>query len=59
LFLTTLIKKEKYRYNYGRKWSLARMKESIIKLPVSDDGLPDFEWIEQFMLTLPYSKILV
>ena len=59
LFLTTLIRKEKYRYNYGRKWSLARMNESIIKLPVCDDGTPDWQWMEQFMLTLPYSKVLV
>ena len=35
LFLKTLIYKEKYRYSYGRKSGIERMKESKIKLPVT------------------------
>jgi Type I restriction modification DNA specificity domain len=56
LFLATLIKKEKYRYNYGRKWGIARMKTSRIKLPVDRSGQPDWNFMEDFMKTINYSK---
>ena len=56
LFLTTLIRKEKYRYNYGRKWGISRMKASKIKLPIKKDGTPDWELMENFIKTIHYSK---
>lgn len=56
LFLTTLIKKEKYRYNYGRKWGIARMKNSQIKLPVNKFGEPDWEFMENYIKSINYSK---
>lgn len=58
MFLVTLIRKEKYRFNYGRKWHLGRMKESLIKLPVTDTGEPDWQFIEDYTKTLPYSSKL-
>jgi len=58
LFLITLIRQEKYRYSYGRKWGIDRMKKSEIKLPVKDDGTPDFVYIENFIKSLPYSSNL-
>ena len=56
LFICTLIKKEKYRYNYGRKWILDKMNKSIIKLPVKQDGTPDFDFMENYIKSLPYSS---
>lgn len=41
LFFTTLIRKEKYRYNYGRKWHTERMAESKIKLPANSRRLSE------------------
>jgi hypothetical protein len=38
LFICAIIRLEKYRFNYGRKWNLDRMKESIIRLPVDARG---------------------
>lgn len=58
LFLVTLIRKERYRFNYGRKWKLERMNESMIKLPVNDLGEPDFKFMENFIKSLPYSSSL-
>lgn len=55
-FLCTLIRKEKFRFNYGRKWHLERMNETIIKLPVKIDNLPDWDYMENFIKTLPFSK---
>ena len=49
LFFAAVIRNEKYRFNYGRKWHLERMKGSRIKLPTTSKGEVDFEWIEKFM----------
>ena len=56
LFLTTLIRQEKYRFGYGRKWGIDRMKKSIIKLPVTATGEPDWAFMEQYIKSLPYSS---
>lgn len=56
LFITSLIKFEKYRFNYGRKWHLERMKISELKLPVDKDKKPDFKFMENYIKTLKYSK---
>ncbi len=58
LFLCTLIRREKYRFNYGRKWHLERMAESNIRLPVTDSGNPDWDFMERLMGSLPYSGSL-
>ena len=55
LFLAPLIQKEKFRFNYGFKWRIERMKESKIKLPVNKDGNPDWEFMEDYIKSLPYS----
>ncbi|MDE0471463.1 MAG: restriction endonuclease subunit S [Ekhidna sp.] len=55
MFLVTIINLERYRYNYGRKCSQARMKEINIKLP-SKNSEPDFEFMEDYIKTLPYSS---
>ncbi len=52
LFLITLIKQERYRFNYGRKWHLKRMKKSIIRLPVNDSGEPDWRFMEDYIKSL-------
>ena len=56
LFLCTVIRLEKYRFNYGRKWHLGRMRESVIKLPVDSQGNPDWSYMESFIQGLPYSS---
>ena len=56
LFLATLIRREKYRFSYGRKWHLRRMAQSEIRLPVKEDGKPDWEFMEQYINSLPFSS---
>lgn len=58
MFLIAMIKKERYRYNYGRKWHVERMKKSIIRLSMTVDGDPDWVFMENFIKGLPYSKCL-
>lgn len=56
LFLCTVIRLEKYRFNYGRKWHLERMRESVIKLPATSRGKPDWRYMEHYVNSLPYSS---
>lgn len=55
MFLVTILNLEQYRYNYGRKCSQSRMKQTKIKLPAKN-GKPDFNFMENFIKSLPYSK---
>lgn len=54
MFICTLLKLEKYRYSYGRKWVLESMKTTTIKLPVTNEGLPDWQYMENYIKSLPY-----
>jgi hypothetical protein len=58
MFFCSLIYKEKYRFNYGRKWDKEEMQQSKIKLPITDNGLPDWQFMENYIKSLPYSKSL-
>ena len=55
LFIITVIKANRFRFSYGRKWTLDKMKQSIIKLPATDKGIPDFQFMERYIKSLPYS----
>lgn len=51
LFIATIIMKEKYRFSYGRKWTVeSSLKKSVIKLPVlhNADGTPYTDDIQQY-----------
>lgn len=53
LFVCAVLRQEKYRYSYGRKWVLENMKSTVIKLPAKD-GKPDWALMENYMKSLPY-----
>lgn len=68
MFFITIIRNEKYRFSYGRKWNKEQMKKTLIKLPAcmnkgeymvdehkfySNDGyIPDFLFMENYILSL-------
>lgn len=58
IFLVTLINKEQYRYSYGRKCSQIKLRNSKIKLPATPSGEPDWQFMEDYIKSLPYSKNL-
>jgi len=58
IFLITLLEKEKYRYAYGRKFGTKRMKETRLKLPATFSGNPDWQFMEDYIKSLPYSSSL-
>ena len=53
LFVCAVLRQEKYRYSYGRKWVLDSMKSTIIKLP-EKSGKPNWSYMEDYMKSLPY-----
>ena len=62
MFLITLIHREKYRFNYGRKWDKELMEASLIKLPAvkiaPNEYEPDRQFMEDYIKSLPYSSCL-
>ncbi len=58
MFLNTVIELEKYRFGYGRKWGKAKMLNSNIKLPITKDDNPDWQFMESYIKSLPYSANL-
>ena len=53
MFIIAIIRQEKFRFNYGRKWHMQRMNESLIKLPATEDGHPDWEFMDRYIASLP------
>lgn len=71
MFIVSLLRKERYRYSYGRAYLMDSIKNTKLHLPVkkrdgkpiiddshtfSEEGyLPDWEWMETYIKSLPYS----
>ena len=55
LFFCAVLRQEKYRYSYGRKWNLENMRTTTIKLPTKD-GKPDFVFMENYIRLLVSTK---
>jgi hypothetical protein len=56
MFLCTILNMETYRYNYGHARSFNRIKKERIKLPIDDEGKPDWLFMENYIKGLPYSR---
>lgn len=58
LFITALLNRERFRYNYGRAFTMDIIANTRIKLPVTPTGEPDWQFMEDYIKSLPYSKNL-
>jgi len=56
LFLKVVLDTEKYRWTYGNQIRLNDSQKIKIKLPATKNGQPDFEFMENYIKSLPYSK---
>ncbi len=52
LFFKTILLKQKEKYMYGYKFNSKRMKRQSIIVPINDEGKPDYEYMEQYMINL-------
>ena len=57
LFIVGLLQKERFRYSYGRAFLMDLIKNTTILLPVSNNGAPDWEWIERYIKSLHHKPI--
>lgn len=55
LFVATVMKQFSYKFIYGRKLTKVRLNSEVIKLPVDKSGNIDFEFMEKYIKSLPYS----
>lgn len=58
LFLVTVLDKRSHLFSFGRKYGKTIVENLTIKLPVSDTGKPDWQFMEDYIKSLPYSKDL-
>lgn len=56
LFLGMLIRKQKIKYTYGYKFNGNRMARQKILLPTTDEGSPDYEYMEQYTKAVMFEK---
>lgn len=56
LFLVTMFDRERFKYSFGRKWG-KYLSETTIPLPVTKDNLPDWNYMEQYIKSLPYGDM--
>jgi hypothetical protein len=54
LFLVAVLDLERPKYSYGRKYR-KYLSETKIKLPVDNNGGPDWQFMENYIKALPYS----
>lgn len=57
LFMCAVLRQEKYRFSYGRKWTLENMNKTIVYLPTNDNGTPDWDFMESYMKTLHHKPL--
>lgn len=59
-FLIALLNMEKYRYPvFGRAFSKELIQETSLPLPINSKGKPDFDFMEEYIKSLPYSSNLL
>lgn len=56
LFLATVISQERPKYSFGRKWK-PHLSDTLIKLPQTATGDPDWEFMEQYIKSLNYKPL--
>jgi len=56
LFLCSVIRHNQSRFQFGRKWHLDRMKETMLLLP-QKNGNPDWEFMEDYIKSLEHKIV--
>ena len=57
MFFVTVSDLERFKYSFGRKRK-STLIDSTIKLPATSEGCPDWQFMEDYIKTLPYSDII-
>ncbi len=58
LFITCVLRQERYRYSYGRAYNLDLIRNTKIRLPATTGGAPDWQRMENYIKSLPYGDAI-
>ena len=58
LFMVTILRRLSSKYQYGRQLRLHRLENEIVSLPMNQYKKPDWQFIENYMKSLPCSSNL-
>ena len=54
LFMSAIIKQEQYKFSYGRAVYSGVAENMDIVLPINTDGKPNWQFMEDYIKSLPY-----
>lgn len=57
LFISSLIRQEQYKYSYGRAVYRGVAEEMDIRLPTTQSGEPNWEWMENYIVSLHHKPL--
>ena len=57
LFICSIIKKEQFKYSYGRAVYSSEIARMIIKLPSTPDNEPDWNYMEQYIKSIKHKPL--
>lgn len=57
LFIISLLKQEKYKYSYGRAFKMELISNTMLKLPATADGAPDWDYMERYIKSLNHKPL--
>ena len=58
IFLVTILRKISYKYGFGRQVRLHRLRNELISLPIDKNEKLNWQFMENYIKSLPYSKNL-
>ena len=58
MFLITILNEIDYKYSYGRARTKQRIENEEILLPQNKKGNVDWEYMENYIKSLPYAEFL-
>lgn len=58
LFIKVVLEQNQYRYNYGRQIQLNQAKTLTVKLPTTQNKVPDWNFMEEYIKQLSYSSCI-
>ena len=56
LFIATMTRRMSDKYNFNREINDYRISKEKILLPTTDDGIPDYEYMEQYIKAIMFGK---
>ena len=58
MFISTVLDLDRPKYSFGRSWTGDRLKNTVIKLPIKANGDVDWDYMEKYIKSLPFSNYL-